>query len=133
MLRNLLQKVYATKWEDWNDWTCVGKDKGKVCAHASSPSPPFPSPSPPSLHLSFSPFLCLPSLSELPALSDRTVNDAISYSAPTAALRLALCLDTLDRCLQDVYLNKRTGKVQHQKPANFNEDRVEEVITLLRC
>jgi hypothetical protein len=30
VLRKLLQKVYATKWEDWNDWTCIGRDKGKV-------------------------------------------------------------------------------------------------------
>eukprot|EP00730_Choanoeca_flexa_P018550 TRINITY_DN9023_c0_g1_i2.p1 TRINITY_DN9023_c0_g1~~TRINITY_DN9023_c0_g1_i2.p1 ORF type:complete len:187 (+),score=25.13 TRINITY_DN9023_c0_g1_i2:174-734(+) len=57
VLRDLLQRVYRTKWEDWNDWTRVGKDaNGK-----------------------------------------------------------------------DVYLNKRTGKVTHDRPDNFKQDRVEEV------
>eukprot|EP00730_Choanoeca_flexa_P018551 TRINITY_DN9023_c0_g1_i3.p1 TRINITY_DN9023_c0_g1~~TRINITY_DN9023_c0_g1_i3.p1 ORF type:complete len:900 (+),score=263.76 TRINITY_DN9023_c0_g1_i3:174-2873(+) len=56
VLRDLLQRVYRTKWEDWNDWTRVGKDaNGK-----------------------------------------------------------------------DVYLNKRTGKVTHDRPDNFKQDRVEE-------
>jgi hypothetical protein len=27
---------------------------------------------------------------------------------------------------QDVYMNKRTGRIQHEPPENFNEQRVEE-------